>query len=177
MKTVYLGLLLGSLVLASASPVSINLQQDEDSLRGGSNLVLIEGLGAPGDGWIQMAPAGSKTMGPSNGQPSAGLTTFPFSELGNTKLLLNMEHVSWVYSAGQETRFTRFGKSMTANDYAQHVAPPLHITGLRGSGFFEVTRPNGISLTLEGDSDYLFAQDSFSWMKLPIGANVSLLKD
>lgn len=141
------------------------------------NLVLIEGIGTPGEGWLQLAPAGSMIQGPTNGQLTIGLATFPFSELGKTKILLNMDYTSWAYIAGQETAVTHLGSNPAPMGTQAVSGGPVSISGLHGSGFFEVSQPNGITLTLESNSDYLFSQESFSWIKLPLGAKVSLLKD
>ena len=174
MKTVYLALLLGSIALAAAS--STTLTPQDGSLGASSNIVLIEGVGAPGEGWVQIAPAGSMLQGPTEGQRTSGLATFPFSELGDTKVLINMDYASWVYVAGQKTKVTHIGgKIGTGNTMA--AASPISISGLHDSGFFEVREPGGGTLTLEGTSDYLFSADSFSWMKLPVGAKVRLLQD
>lgn len=174
MKTVYLALLLGSLALAAAS--STGLPQQNGALGASGNLVLIEGLGSPGEGWVQMAPSGSMLQGPTDGQRTGGLATFPFSELGDTKVLINMEYASWVYVAGQKTKVTYLG-GKDGGVMASAAASPISISGLQDSGFFEVREVNGGTLTLEGNSDYLFNPDSFSWMKLPVGAKVRLLRE
>ena len=174
MKTVYLALLLGSIALAAAS--STALPQQDGALGASGNLVLIEGVGAPGEGWVQMAPNGSMLQGPTDGQRTTGLATFPFSELGDTKVLINMDHANWVYVAGQKTKVTHLGGN-GGGDNTMAAASPISISGLHGSDFFEVREPSGGTLTLEGNSDYLFNADSFSWMKLPVGAKVRLLKD
>lgn len=175
MRLIYPALLLGSIALAAAS--STALPQQEDSAKSSGNLVLIEGVGTPGEGWLQLAPAGSMVQGPTDGQRTTGLATFPFSELGKTKVLINMDHTSWVYVAGQETTVTQLGGKPESAKTQAIQRGPISVSGLNGSGFFEVRQPNGITLTLEGNSDYLFSQESFSWMKLPPGAKVSLLQD
>lgn len=175
MRRIYLALLLGSIALAAAS--SSAPPRQESSLNPSGNLVLIEGIGTPGEGWLQLAPAGSMVQGPTEGQRTTGLATFPFSELGHTKVLINMDHTSWVYVAGQETTVTHLGSKPTSVGVQAVSGGPISVAGLKGSGFFEVRQPNGITLTLEGNSDYLFSQESFSWMKLPVDAKVSLLKD
>lgn len=175
MRRTSLVLLLGVVALTAAS--SSVLPQQEGSLSTSGNLVLIEGVGTPGEGWLQLAPAGSRLQGPTDGQRTTGLATFQFSELGNTKVLINMDHTSWAYVAGQETRVTHLGsKPSTPGTQAMGMGP-ISVSGLKGSGFFEVLQPNGTTLTLESNSDYLFSQESFSWMKLPVGAKVSLLKN
>jgi len=174
MKTVYLELLIGSIALAAASSTTPSPQ--EGTLGASDSLVLIEGVGAPGEGWVQMAPAGSILQGPTDGQRTSGLATFPFSELGDTKVLINMDHASWVYVAGQETKLTHLG-GKSAGGKTVAAASPISISGLQDSGFFEVRQRNGATLTLEGNSDYLFSQDSFSWIKLPVGAKVRLLEN
>ena len=175
MRRIYLALLLGSIALAAASSSTPPQQQEDAPPSGG--LVLVEGVGSPGEGWLQLAPAGSSIQGPSNGQRTAGLATFPFSELGNTKVLINMDHTSWVYMAGQETKVTHLGGTPSRISNPASASGPVSISGIEGAGFFEVQQPNGATLTLEGNSDYLFSQESFSWMKLPVGAKVALLKD
>lgn len=175
MRRIYLALLLGTIALAAAS--SSTPPQQETDQPGSGNLVLIEGVGTPGEGWLQLAPAGSMQMGPTDGQRTSGLATFPFSELGNTKVLINMDHTSWAYVAGQETKVTHLGGTSSSTGPQAVTAGPISVSNLKDSGFFEVLQPNGTTLTLEGNSDYLFSQESFSWMKLPVGAKVTLLKD
>ncbi|MHC4823808.1 MAG: hypothetical protein ACYTEP_07295 [Planctomycetota bacterium] len=171
MKTLLVLLCCGGLAFATNSP---HVESPGQALSSGSSqVVMIEGVGEPGEGWVEIAPAGSAAVAPGS---EHGLVKIPFSVLGNTKILVNMEHAAWVYAVGQETKVHELHSSA----HAGTVVPsdrPMVISGLKVESFLEVTLNDGVTKTLEGGHQYLFPQDGFQWMKLPADAHARLLKD
>lgn len=136
---------------------------------------MIEGVGEPGQGWVEIARVGSTATEPGTGH---GLVKIPFSVLGNTKVLVNMEHAAWVYSVGQETTVRDFRNPVVAASGEGSIqAAPLLVSGLAVDTYLEVTFANGTSKTLEGDSQYLFPLKDIGWMKLPKDAKAHLLRN
>ena len=174
MKTLLLLLCLGGLAFAASSPTA-SVPMHTVSAHGGSQVVMIEGVGEPGQGWVEIAPIGNTATEPGAGK---GLVKIPFSVLGNTKVLINMEHAAWVYSVGQETTVHDFRDAVvTDSGEGGRQASPLLITGLEVGKYLEVTFSNGDTKTLEGDHQYIFPQKDIGWMQLPKGANAHLLRN
>lgn len=140
---------------------------------GDASIILIEGSGNPGEGWVEFAPVGSGATGPSGGANDPALVRLPFSVLGHTKILINMNHAEWVYSVGQPTTVTNL--SQQKGGEVHHELPPILISKGNGEGFLEYVGDDGQVINLPSREDYLFPQDGFRYIKLPAGSAVKLL--
>lgn len=138
-----------------------------------TGVILIEGTGNPGEGWVEFAPLGSHATGPSGGKGDPDLVRLPFSVLGHTKILINMDHAQWVYSVGQPTEITNL--SHTRSGDRIEAAPPILVTQGNGEGFLEFVGTDGQTMNLPSQEDYLFPQEGFRYIKLPKGSSVQLL--
>lgn len=143
------------------------------SASGSSGVILIEGTGNAGEGWVEFAPLGSAATGPGGGKGDPELVRLPFSVLGHTKILINMDHAEWVYSVGQPTTVTNLSHR-TAGSVVQAL-PPILVSQGSGEGFLEFVSPQGETLNLPSREDYLFQQEGFRYIKLPKGSTVKLL--
>jgi len=146
----------------------------ESATSGGNpGILLIEGTGNAGEGWVEIAPVGSRATGPGGGKEEHGLVRLPFSVLGHTKILINMEHAAWVYSVGQPTEVTNLGRDQAGTVQARQA--PILITHGTGEGFLEYVGEDGQVLNLPSHEDYLFPPDGFRYIKLPKGSMVKTI--
>ncbi|MGB0953097.1 MAG: hypothetical protein ACPG31_07715 [Planctomycetota bacterium] len=140
---------------------------------GDAGVILIEGTGNAGEGWVEFAPLGSNANGPSGGSTNPELVRLPFSVLGHTKILINMDHAEWVYSVGQPTNVTNLSHRKSGN--TQEALPPILVSKGSGEGFLEFVTDAGQVINLPSREDYLFPQEGFRYIKLPEGSAVKLL--
>lgn len=144
---------------------------------GNSNLILIQGSSDDIDGWVDIAPVGSKARENSRDGNMEGLIHLPFSTAGgDTKIIVNMDHASWIFTSGNSTQIDVIGSSHQTT--VQNENPKtLMISDLKLDRLAEVSM-GGVSglVSMDGPEKYLINADLLRWAKIPNEASVSVIE-
>jgi len=183
MKQYFAALLLPAMIGLStwSSPISTEANAQPasplQSQNGNSNLVLIQGQPNDIDGWVDIAPVGSKARQNSRDGNTEGLVRLPFSTSGgNTKIIVNMDHASWIFASGNSTEIDVIGSSRRTT--IQNEQPKtIIISGLQLDRLAEVSMQGTSSLiSMDGPEKYLINADLLRWAKIPNEASVSVIE-
>lgn len=183
MKHYFAALLLPAMIGLStwSSPISTEANAQPasplQSQSGNSNLILIQGQSNDIDGWVDIAPVGSKARQNSRDGNTEGLVHLPFSTSGGkTKIIVNMDHASWIFTSGNSTEIDVIGSSRQTT--IQNEPPKtIMISGLQLDRLAEVSMEGNASLvSMDGPENYLINAELLRWAKIPAEANVSVIK-
>jgi hypothetical protein len=183
MKHYFAALLLPAMIGLStwSSPISTETNPSSafplQSQNGNSNLLLIQGKSDDIDGWVDIAPVGSKARHNSRDGNMEGLVHLPFSTTGgDTKIIVNMDHASWIFTSGNSTQIEVLGSSHQTS--VQNEKPKtLMISNLKLDRLAEVSmQGSGGLVSMDGPEKYLINADLLRWAKIPDEASVSVIE-
>ncbi len=169
-----IGLSTWSMPISAAASTQPSLQSGVQE--GGSNLVLIESQPNDLDGWVDIAPLGSNATRNSIDGNSSGLVHLPFSASGDTKIIVNMDRVSWIFTSGTTTEITTIGYPQR-NNFQNEKAATLLIADIKQDRLAEVYLDGSSNMIpMDGPDKYVINADLLRWAKIPDEASVSVIK-
>ncbi|MDP7062421.1 MAG: hypothetical protein QF489_05735 [Planctomycetota bacterium] len=182
MKYVFAAFLLPAIIGLSTWSTPISAAVDDPQIlqngdqQSGSNLVLIESQPNDLEGWVDIAPLGSNATRNSTDANPAGLVHLPFSASGDTKIIVNMDYVSWIFTSGTTTEIKTIG-SPQLNSIQNEKSKTLLISNIKQDRLAEVyLEGSGAMIPMDGPDKYVINADLLRWAKIPDEASVSVIK-
>lgn len=142
----------------------------------GSNLVMITSQPNDLEGWVDIAPLGSNATTMSQSGEIEGLVHLPFSASGDTKIIVNMDHVGWIFTSGTTTEIQTIGSS-SGYGIVQDEPQTLMLSDIKQDRLAEVFMTgNATMIPMAGPDKYVLNARLLRWAKIPDEARVSIVK-
>jgi len=156
------------------APLQSSARQNESA-----NLVLITSTPDDFEGWVDIAPIGSSARTSSRDGNVTGLIHLPFSASGDTKILVNMNQVSWIFTSGQNVNVDTIGTVGPKKEATVLQTQPktLMISGIHADRLAEVYfTDSNIMVPMDGPEKYVLNSGLLRWAQLPVEAQVSVIE-
>lgn len=166
-------LVVSTVTHASSTPESTATSVVQTS---GSNLVMITSQPNDLEGWVDIAPLGSKATSVSQSGEVEGLVHLPFSASGDTKIIVNMDHVGWIFTSGTTTEIKTIGAS-PGYGIVQDEPQTLMLSDIKQDRLAEVyMKDTNIMIPMAGPDKYVLNARLLRWAQIPDEASVSIVR-